>query len=488
MLWSRYAKRLLGLDDVAIATTGAIAACSAMLFGAGGYVWASKAGQGTAAIACLATALSSAFGIAAFWLSVRLRSKAVAAIRHALLAIADGETDPQAISVSETFGAEARVWNCLLEELLTLRQQRCVRLAISHEATSTSRDEGLRSAIDLLWHGIIITDAGLSITYANGASAMFLGALRDKLPGSSLSNLITDPSARETLIGMIATDAVRSSRVVIETPLLVDREDATFRLAGRRCSGGEAFIFIIEDVSQQRMADRARNAFVAQATHELRTPLTNIRLGVETLIDTPAMEAAQQAELLNVISGEARRLERLVGDMLSVSEIEAGTMRITRDDLRIEEMMRQIESEFKHPASHKQINLTFSLAPKLPVLHADRDKIVLAVSNLVGNALKYTPTGGTVNVMAHVKGDALLIEVADTGLGIAAHEQDLIFDRFYRAKDDRIASITGTGLGLALARQVIRLHNGDITVTSELNKGSTFTLCLPMSAPVSLAA
>ena len=128
------------------------------------------------------------------------------------------------------------------------------------------------------------------------------------------------------------------------------------------------------------------------------------------------------------------------------------------------------------------------MGPKLPVVQADREKIILAVGNLIGNALKYTPSGGRVSVAADVKGDMLVIEVTDTGLGIAPAEQELIFDRFYRAKDERIAAITGTGLGLALARQVVRLHGGDITVSSVIDKGSTFTINLPAAVAVSLAA
>jgi signal transduction histidine kinase len=490
MNWSRYAKQILGLDDSAVATAGAVAALAAMVAGAAGYLWAASADQATAALACLFTALASALSIAAFWHTARMRAKAIAAIRHALLAVAAGETDLEAVSVAQAFGNEARVWNSLLEELLTLRRDRCVRLALNQDGTSASRDDGLRSACDAVWHGLIVTDASLRIIYANGAAAVFLGVKRDTTRGTLLTDLITDPPARAGVASMAATDGASESRsrFVIETSLLTGREEGTFRLSARRCSGRAGMIVVIEDISQQRVANNSRNAFVTQATHELRTPLTNIRLCVETLVDKADMEPVQRGELLNTISGESRRLERLVGDMLCVSEIEAGTMRLVRDDLRVEETIRQLEADFKHPASVKQVELSFTLGPKLPVILADRDKVVLAISNLVGNALKYTPAGGSVNVSTHTQGGALLVEVADTGLGIASAEHDLVFDRFYRAKDERVANITGSGLGLALARQVIRLHGGDITLQSELNKGSTFTLSIPMTTPVPLAA
>jgi len=223
-------------------------------------------------------------------------------------------------------------------------------------------------------------------------------------------------------------------------------------------------------------------------THELRTPLTNIRLCVESLIEEPDGETAARSRTLNMINTESRRLERIVGDMLSVSEIEAGTMKLAQDDLRLDTMFEELEHNFRSPAAARNISLTFVLPPKLPVILADRDKIVLALSNLIGNAIKYTPEGGKVSVTAASDDGSLSVAVTDTGMGIPAEEHELIFERFYRSKDTRIESITGTGLGLTLARQVVRLHGGDITVTSAVNKGTTMTLTLPSKAPISLAA
>ena len=135
-------------------------------------------------------------------------------------------------------------------------------------------------------------------------------------------------------------------------------------------------------------------------------------------------------------------------------------------------------------AAEKQIALRFELPPKFPLLHADRDKLCLALHNLVGNALKYTPEGGEVRLAARAEGDKVRIEVADTGIGIAEGDLEHVFDRFYRANDRRVAKSTGSGLGLALAREVVRMHGGDITLESTLNEGSTFTMTVPCAAPV----
>jgi two-component system sensor histidine kinase VicK len=191
-------------------------------------------------------------------------------------------------------------------------------------------------------------------------------------------------------------------------------------------------------------------------------------------------DAALRGKALNVINQEARRLERIVGEMLSVSEIEAGQLRIKTDDVRLDVLFDELKGDYSAQAEDKQIKLSFNLPPKLPVIRGDRDKIVMAMHNLIGNALKYTAKGGSVSVNVKADGKQLLFSVNDTGIGISEDEAERIFERFYRAKDPRVEKITGTGLGLTLAREVIRLHGGDVTVESELNKGSTFTLTLPI--------
>ena len=226
---------------------------------------------------------------------------------------------------------------------------------------------------------------------------------------------------------------------------------------------------------------------MAQATHELRTPLTNIGLYVERAIDLAEEDIADRAECLNVINDEVLRLNRLVGEVLSVSEIEAGSLSIRRDDVKLDQLVEDLRESFTRQAEKKEITLAFDLPPKLPTLQGDRDKIALALHNLLGNAVKYTPAGGEVTVTAAEVQGSIELSVADTGIGIGPDDLPRVFDKFYRAKDERLATIDGSGLGLALAREVIRLHHGDITVKSTLNEGSTFTLTLPVEAHTAAA-
>jgi signal transduction histidine kinase len=144
-------------------------------------------------------------------------------------------------------------------------------------------------------------------------------------------------------------------------------------------------------------------------------------------------------------------------------------------------LLQQLKADHEAQAKEKRIAYEFDLPPKLPILQADRDKIALALHNLVGNALKYTLDGGRVVVSAEMEDHRLSVAVTDTGIGIGPEEIEKVFEKFYRSKNPLAAGVKGSGLGLPIAREVARLHGGDITVESELGKGSTFTLILPMT-------
>ncbi len=333
--------------------------------------------------------------------------------------------------------------------------------------------------------GLLLVDERHSIKYANGAAAAFLHADRKQLAGADIGKFLQVANVVEAVRG-VASGSVRRR-------ISIDVEGAEsggqggngvlrFSIRPVRREDSASAMVIIEDITQQRAAEEARHNFVAQATHELRTPLTNIRLYVETAIDEGENDPATRAKCLNVINGETRRLERIVGEMLSVAEIEAGSFTAHFDDVRLDALFAELVEDFREPARDKKIALNFKLPPKFPIFTGDRDKVVLAIHNLIGNALKYTPSGGQVTVSVEVDATQVRVAVQDTGIGISEQEQDRVFERFYRAKDPRVERITGTGLGLTLAREVARLHGGDVTVDSQLDKGSTFTVSLPLKA------
>jgi len=170
----------------------------------------------------------------------------------------------------------------------------------------------------------------------------------------------------------------------------------------------------------------------------------------------------------------------MIDEMLSAAQIESGSLCLARDDVRMDELLRELEGDFAAQATDKGVRFHLELPPKCPRIQADRAKLTLAVHNLVGNAFKYTPFGGQIKVVLEVRPGDLELAVTDSGIGIASEEQARVFDRFYRSADPRVGQQTGTGLGLTLARDVVRLHGGDVEVRSELDHGSTFLVRLPL--------
>jgi signal transduction histidine kinase len=420
---------------------------------------------------------------------VRRRLKALGKVEQALEA--SGRIDGDALRVPESLGGGAQAWNDLVREREALRKFAAFKEAAEPAGGAAASSE-LSAACDVLSQGLLILDDRLRVKYANGAAATLLAAKRDTLGGMDIRTFVNDTDVITALEG-VASGKTRQ-RVSVETSrvgpqgrmaeVTPERAGSVLRFTARPVRRDEhgVVMLVVEDVTQQKVADEARNSFVAQATHELRTPLTNIRLYTEAMIEDNE-NAEMRVKALNVISSESRRLERIVSDMLSVSEIEAGTLRVVKGDVRLDQLFDDLKHDYKILAEDKEISLVFELPPRMPVVLGDRDKLALALHNLIGNALKYTPAGGVVTVRAQEAPGQFLVHVVDNGIGVRKEEHDLIFDKFYRAKDPRVGNLTGTGLGLTLARDIARMHGGNIVVQSELNKGSTFTLELPLLAP-----
>jgi two-component system phosphate regulon sensor histidine kinase PhoR len=166
--------------------------------------------------------------------------------------------------------------------------------------------------------------------------------------------------------------------------------------------------------------------------------------------------------------------------MLNVNQMEAGALSRARHETDIERLLHEVLENERPHALKKRLTYDSQLPAKLPKLRVDKDKLAAALVNLLGNAIKYTPEEGNVKLTVEVTGEQIHFHVDDTGIGIAAEELPRISEKFFRSQDSRVRGITGSGLGLAFAQEVARLHGGRITITSELNKGSRFTLTLPL--------
>ncbi len=421
----------------------------------------------------------------------RNRLGALAGIGDALAAAREGERRVACLRVGEHLGPEAKVWNTLLSERETLEQVVVTREIAEASSGGGAESIGLPAACNTLTQGVVLVDSDLSVAYANGAACVFLRVSREEMSGATLDGIPGSEQIVEATLAVLSNHG--PVRQVLELGNIeeIDSQGAVLRVVVTRVEEEEvprAMIFI-EDVTQQRLADQSQGAFIAQATHELRTPLTTIRLYAEEAVEAGSDDEQIREKALNVISAETRRLERIVGDMLCVAEIEAGSLSIRPETMRTESLFAELQEDYEMQAKDKSIELIFDMPPKFPSIQGDRDRLGQALHNLVGNAIKYTPAGGRVEVkVSFTEQDAMTVAVIDTGIGIDESQQERIFDRFCRADDRRIAQVTGSGLGLALARQIARLHGGDVTVESQIDQGSTFILTIPGSQEMAKAA
>jgi PAS domain S-box-containing protein len=394
--------------------------------------------------------------------------------------------DLSLLEIDERRGPEARAWNRLLVRIATApttdNPSTSAATATREDGTPTEVLDGddLEQAVNILPTGVLIVDRGGIVRQINNMGAMLTGGTRDKAVGRPLAELLPGKEMDDWCASLASGTMPRRT---MELKRQTGVGESVLRVHCRplRREDEGAALIIVDDVTQQRMADASRNLFIAQATHELRTPLTNMRLAIEELTGDDAEQLPSSATLhVNMVQTEVRRLERIVSDMLAVAEIEAGSLKLTRGEVKLDRLLAEIQQDHGQQATAKGIELKVELPPKLPALIGDREKLAQALHNLLGNAVKYTPSGGKVRlVVSDGPEGGVKFAVIDTGMGISPEDQGRLFNRFVRGTDPRLAGITGTGLGLALSREIARLHGGEITVESELDKGSTFTLVIP---------
>ncbi|MEX2558448.1 MAG: PAS domain-containing sensor histidine kinase [Pirellulales bacterium] len=244
---------------------------------------------------------------------------------------------------------------------------------------------------------------------------------------------------------------------------------------------GYGAVAVLRDVSSQKRVQRTNAEFVSAASHEMKTPLAGIKAYVELLADGDAQDEATREEFLQVINGQADRLERLIDNLLNLARIEAGVVKVSKQSQPLNEILCEAVRVVQPSAEAKRIELSHELSPLYLGVLADRDMLLQAAMNLLSNAVKYTPPGGSVVLRSRLVDRDVQFEVEDTGVGLSSEDCQRVFDKFYRVdKDKQMAS--GTGLGLPLAKYIIEdVHNGRLTVESQLGAGSTFQVTLPGS-------
>ncbi|MBC8384102.1 MAG: tetratricopeptide repeat protein [Candidatus Cloacimonetes bacterium] len=234
------------------------------------------------------------------------------------------------------------------------------------------------------------------------------------------------------------------------------------------------------DITQKKEIEKMKTEFVSLVSHELRSPIASIKGFTSTILDDEDMDDQTKKEFLTIIDNESDRLSRLINNLLDISRIESGKVGINIHKGCINTVILQAISNLKPLAVEKKLEIKFIPDECIPDFSFDHDKILQVFLNLLSNSIKFTATSGYVDISYHNEKDKISISIKDNGIGIPATNLDRIFDKFYRVENSDI-KVRGTGLGLSIVKEIVKSHKGNISVESEVGKGSIFTIVLPVN-------
>lgn len=344
--------------------------------------------------------------------------------------------------------------------------------AADHAGTNAARLGSILSASDL---PIIATDEQGIITNSNNAAHQILGGGRS-LRGVALDELITHKPVLE-----LARHAFSGESGHARFSLPIHGQTHELDVAADPLAGGDGCVFTFRDITELTKAVALKADFAANASHELRTPIASIRGAVDTLMGPTTPPEAMQLRMIEMISGNATRLELLVNDLLDLSKLESTDAPPTLEPIDLEALLTGIAEQFAPICSRRSITIEPTIEPSVQTINSDRSLIGLILRNLIENATKFASEGTSIRVDARPADVGVVIEVADKGIGIPIADQQRIFERFYQVDDARSGTSVkrGTGLGLAIVKHACRRLGGSISVRSVYGQGTTMRVTLP---------
>lgn len=350
-------------------------------------------------------------------------------------------------------------------------------------ATEKSR---MRVMINTLRDGVLTTDNQKRIALANPAFLQMIGCRKRSVIGQKVSDIIKE----KTLLDMIdqAISQPEDTFAEITEELVFPlAENKTPSVIGVRClpfrdrlNRNLGSVTVFHDITALKEIDRLKSDFVSMVAHEIKSPLGSILLQLDVILDGLAGDLTEkQIDMLTKVTTRIRGLTRLSSELLDLSKIESGLINQERQALELGELIRSQVSFYREKADAKSIHLSMEKPKQKIHIMGNLTNIEEVISNLISNAIRYSPKDGKIDISLCEKSDCAQIKVSDTGFGIPEKDLPNIFDKFFRSKNKNTRFINGTGLGLAIVKSIIDAHHGTIEVESTVDKGSTFTLLFP---------
>ena len=339
------------------------------------------------------------------------------------------------------------------------------------------RESGMQTIFSAMQDALLVVDSNRQVILTNQTFRKLFDAPEISL-ATPLWEVVRDPT-----LDRLLTDAFRGDGPV-RCELALDDSQIELHAVATKNEAGEitGALVLFHDITELKRIDQVRRDFVANVSHELRTPLSILRGYIETLLDSPKTSSEELTRILRVMERHSNRLELLVEDLLTLAQLESGNPDLQLGNVDLPSFFRDMIRDWEKKFTSKQLNIVVDVPSELSPICVDRTRLQEALYNLLDNAVKYSRERGEIRLSARqCDGETELI-VSDQGIGIAKEDLPRIFERFYRADKARSPDkVRGTGLGLAIVKHIAQLHGGRVEAESELGKGTTIRVLLPMN-------
>ncbi|MBI4881093.1 MAG: hypothetical protein HY812_15765 [Planctomycetes bacterium] len=452
--------------------------------GAGGAAAGAALASGGAP---LLVSASGALAFAATALQLGFISRTVGAERRFRAWCADASSDVAPLpGLSEPFRSCAAAARGRIEALAAeagARQSEARRARVAARSLQVEHDL-LRSLLEGLSDGVILVGEGGAATFVNRAARGFLDLAEDAPLACDARELASAPPLKAAIEEGLKGEG-RASRSRRDVDCSDQAQRRVLRISFQEVAaadgnGGGSLAILLSDVTREVEINRMKSDFASSVSHELKTPLASMRAFLEMLLDGDIEGEEERREHLRLVLDETQRLSQLVQNLLNLARLEAGITRMERKPVALVDLLEHLRDVVTPLAASRKQTIVFDVSEFTPAVTGDRNLLEQAVMNLVSNAIKYTPEGGSIRVRAGLAGALAELVVSDDGVGIPEKALDLVFEKFTRVENSAGLKATGTGLGLPLARFVARAHGGSISVTSQVGKGSEFRMLLPV--------